>query len=143
MGLLQGGLLVSQALLVLGGELLVVADLLLDLGQSSLQRRFLLCLSLLVVVDYLDCDEIIEGLARVFGDDGVDLGGGILWWKRNTSVRPCLLITTETRTSFLIVLRRPLDASVVSLLELGLPQLGWTPMWPNLRSRRSRTFAAP
>jgi hypothetical protein len=77
------GLLGSQTLFILGSKLFVVGDLLFSLGNGSLESRFLQVLGLLVVVDLLLLDELVKRLSRVFGEDGIDFGAGIL--KRRSS----------------------------------------------------------
>jgi hypothetical protein len=55
-----------------------VGDLLFSLGHGSLEGRFLEKLGLLVLVDLLLLNELVESLSRVFGEDGINLGAGIL-----------------------------------------------------------------
>ena len=71
-------LLGHQTLLILGSEVLVMADLLFSLGSSSLQSTFPQVLGPLVTVDLLLLDQLVKRLIRVFGKDGIDLGTGIL-----------------------------------------------------------------
>jgi hypothetical protein len=77
--LLQSGLLALQTRLVLDSKLLVVADLLLNLGNRCLERRLLQGLSLLVGIDLLLGNKVVQGFAFVLGDDGIDLGSRVLY----------------------------------------------------------------
>jgi hypothetical protein len=52
--------------------------LLLDLCDLGLEGRLLQRLSLLVGIELLLRHKLVEGFARVFSDDGVGLGSGIL-----------------------------------------------------------------
>jgi hypothetical protein len=52
--------------------------LLLDLRNLGLKGRLFQGLCLLVGIELLLRDKLIEGFARVLGDDGVGLSGGIL-----------------------------------------------------------------
>lgn len=76
-------LLGSQTLLILGSKLLIVGDLLFSMGNGSLEGGFLQVLCLLVMIDFLFFDELVKRLSSVFGENGIDLGAGIL--KRQAS----------------------------------------------------------
>lgn len=65
--------------LVLLVELLVLGDLLLELGEGGVEGRLLQDLCLLVGVDLAGSYQFIEGLSRVLFEDIVDLGGVCLW----------------------------------------------------------------
>jgi hypothetical protein len=77
-------LLSSQTVLVLGSELLVVANLLLSLRNGGLKGRLLKDLGLLVVVDLLLFNQVIKRLVGVFGDDGIDFAERVLVKKTAT-----------------------------------------------------------
>lgn len=85
----QRSLLSSQTVLVLDSELLVVANLLLGLGNGGLKGRLLKDLGLLVVVDLLLLNQFIKRLVGVFGDDGVDFGEGVLV-KTTATLEKCI-----------------------------------------------------
>lgn len=67
-----------QTLLILGSKLLVDGDLFFDLSSGLLKGSLSLVLGLLVTVDLLIRDQLIERLIFVLGEDGIDLGAGIL-----------------------------------------------------------------
>lgn len=73
--LLEGGLLGSEACPVLLVDLLVLGDLLLDLGELGLELGLLETLGSLVGVDDLEPDELVKRLVLVLGDYGVGSGG--------------------------------------------------------------------
>ena len=73
--LLKGGLLGSEACPVLLVDLLVLGDLLLDLGELGLELGLLETLGSLIGVDDLEADELVKGLVLVLGDYGVGSGG--------------------------------------------------------------------
>ena len=73
--LLEGGLLGSEACPVLLVDLLVLGDLLLDLGELGLELGLLETLGSLIGVDDLEADELVKGLVLVLGDYGVGSGG--------------------------------------------------------------------
>jgi len=65
--------------LVLLVELLVLGDLLLELGEGGVEGWLLQDLGLLVGVDLASSYQFIEGLSGVLFEDVVDLGGVCLW----------------------------------------------------------------
>lgn len=78
MSFLESCLLTSELLFVLGTEFLVLADLLLELRNSGLERRLLQSLGLLVCIDNFLIDKFVKRFFGVCGEDSIGFGGGVL-----------------------------------------------------------------
>jgi hypothetical protein len=74
----QVRVLSGHARLVVGIDLLVLGNLFFQLGERGLETGLLRGLSLLVGVDLAGSEEFVQRLARVLGEDRVQLGHGVL-----------------------------------------------------------------